>query len=83
MKSSRTRKYLSGRGENPSTIRESDALSSVSGDRKGIVFLVSGVVVRYGRVYCGGRGGSHQRWRRRYPGCEWRWDWASKRGRLR
>ena len=59
MKSSRTRKYLSGRGENPGAIWESDVLSSVPGDREGVVFLVSRVIVICGRVYCGGRGGSH------------------------
>ena len=55
MKSSRMRKCLSGRGENPSAIWESDVLSSVPGDRKGIVFFISKVIVRSGRVYCGGR----------------------------
>ena len=58
MKSSRMRKYLSGRGENPSAIRESDVLSSVPEDREGVPFLVSRVVVGCGRVYCSGGGGS-------------------------
>ena len=69
-KRSRTRKYLSGRGENSSAIRESDVLSSIPGDREGIVFLVCKVVVRCGRVYCGGRGGSRRRQGRGYSGCE-------------
>ena len=46
MKSSRMRKYLSRRGENPSAIRESDVLSSVPGDRTGVAFLVSRVIIR-------------------------------------
>ena len=53
------RKYLSGGGENLSAIGELDVLSSIPGDREGIVFFVSRAVVRCGRVYCGGRGGSH------------------------
>ena len=83
MKNSRTRKYLSRRGENSGTIWESDMLSNIPGDREGIVFFVSRVIIISGRVYCGGRGGSCQRWRRRYSGSEWRWDWMSKRGKLR
>ena len=59
--SSRMRKDLSGRGENLSAIRESNMLSRVPGDWEGVVFLISGVIVGCRRVYCGGRGGSHQR----------------------
>ena len=59
MKSSRMRKYLSRRGENPGTIWESDMLSNVPGDREGVVFFVSKVIIISGRVDCGGRGGSH------------------------
>ena len=58
MKSSRTRKYLSRRRENLGTIWESDMLSNVPGDREGVVFFISRVVVISGRVYCSGRGGS-------------------------
>ena len=83
MKSSRTRKYLSRRGENPDTIWELDMLGNVPGDRESIVFLISKVIIFSGGVYYGGRGGSHRRWRRRYPGCKWRWDWVSKRGKSR
>ena len=54
-KSSRTRKHLSGRGENPSAIWEPDMLSSIPRDRESIVFLISRVVVRCRRVHCGGR----------------------------
>ena len=59
MKSSRTRKYLGRRGENPGTIWESDMLSNIPGDGEGIVFFVGKVIIISGRVYCGGRGGSH------------------------
>ena len=75
MKSSRTRKYLSRRGENPGAIWESDMLSNVPGDREGVVFFIGKVIIIIsGRVYCSGRGGNRQRWRRRYPGCKWRQD---------
>ena len=83
VKGSRTREYLSGRGEYPSAIRELDVLGSVPGGREGIIFFVGKVVIRCGRVYCGGRRGSRRRWRRRYPSGKRRWYWASKRGRLR
>ena len=59
MKSSRTREYLSRRGENPGTIWELDMLSNVPGDREGVVFFIGTVIIISGRVYCSGRGGSH------------------------
>ena len=58
MKSSRTRKYLSRRGENSGTIWELDVLGNIPGDREGIFFFISKVIIISGRVYCSGRGGS-------------------------
>ena len=58
MKGTWARKYLCGRRENVSAIGESDVLSSIPGYRESIVFFVSRVVFRCGRIYCSGRGGS-------------------------
>ena len=65
MKGARMRKYLSGGGENLSAIGESDMLSSIPEDRESIVFFVSGVIFRCGKIYCSGGRESHQGWRRR------------------
>ena len=67
MKSSWMREYLSRRGEDLGTIWELDMLSNIPGDREGVVFFVGKVIIISGGIYCGRRGGSHRRWRRRYP----------------
>ena len=66
-----------------SAIGESDVLSSIPGYRESIVFFVSRVVFRCGRIYCSGRGGSRRGRRSGQSGCKWRWDWVSERRKSR
>ena len=57
MKSSRVREYLSRRGKDSGPIWELDVLSHIPGNREGVVFFISEVIIISGRVYCGGRRG--------------------------
>ena len=60
----RLREDMSGRRENVSAIGKLDVLGHILRNGEGMVFFIS-VVIRGGRVYCGGRRGSCRRRRQR------------------
>ena len=60
LKFSRAREDASGGGEYMGAIREMNMLGDVPRNREGSVVRISQVVIRIGRVHCGGRGRSHR-----------------------